>query len=230
MGEAAGCPGWLITPLLDEAYDFVLHIDHVLIAVADLEAAAREFEVTYGLASLEGGRHPGWGTANRIVPLGESYLELVTVVDAADAAGNDFGRRVAAADAEAGYPMLGWVVRTQELDQVARRLGLRIDPGSRVTPSGDVLQWRSAGLDQPDDEPSLPFFIEWSSGSAFPGHADIVHPAGSAAITRLELAADVGRLQEWLGPHDLPITIHSGTPSLQRLVITTASGETVFGV
>lgn len=206
-----------------------MHIDHVLIAVADLEGAAREFEGAYGLASLEGGRHPGWGTANRIVPLGESYLELVAVVDAAEAADNDFGRWVAAAGGQAGYPMLGWVARTQELDQVARRLGLRIDQGSRVTPTGDVLRWRSAGLDQPDD-PSLPFFIEWDSGSPFPGHADIAHPAGSASITSLDLTGSVNRLSDWLGPHDLPITIRAGAPSLQRLVVGTASGEIVVGV
>lgn len=208
---------------------YVLHIDHVLIAVADLEVAAREFEAAYGLASLEGGRHPGWGTANRIVPLGESYVELVAVVDAAEAAQNDFGRWVAAADTEAGYPILGWVVRTRDLDQVARRLGLRSDPGSRVSPTGDVLRWRSAGLDQPGDEPSLPFFIEWSAGSPFPGHAEIAHPAGSAAITRLDLTGNIGTLLEWLGPHELPITVHTGTPALQRLVITTASGEIVIG-
>jgi len=58
-----------------------LELDHVLLAVADLEAAGREIEAWYGLTSIEGGRHPGWGTANRIVPLGETYLELITVVD-----------------------------------------------------------------------------------------------------------------------------------------------------
>ena len=48
-----------------------LEIDHVLIAVADLAAAAQEIETRYGLASIEGGRHPDWGTADRIVPLGQ---------------------------------------------------------------------------------------------------------------------------------------------------------------
>ncbi len=42
----------------------------MLIGVADLAAAALELEAHCGLASVEGGRHPGWGTANRIVPLG----------------------------------------------------------------------------------------------------------------------------------------------------------------
>ncbi len=70
-----------------------MQLDHVLIAVGpDLVAAADEFEVCYGLASVEGGRHPGWGTANWIVPLGDSNLELVAVVDQVEAAESVFGR------------------------------------------------------------------------------------------------------------------------------------------
>lgn len=197
----------------------------MLIAVADLEGAAREFEARYGLASLDGGLHPGWGTANRIVPLGASYLELVAVVDAGEASGNDFGRWVAAADPGS---MLGWVVRTDELDRVARRLGLRIDPGSRITPAGQVLRWRSAGLEQPDTESSLPFFIEWSSESPFPGDAEIVHPAGRAVISRLEFTGSSMRLSESLGEHDLPIGIDEGRQSIRRLIISTASGDVVI--
>jgi hypothetical protein len=49
-----------------------LELDHVLIAVADLAEAARKIEARHGLASINGGRHPDWGTANRIVPLGET--------------------------------------------------------------------------------------------------------------------------------------------------------------
>jgi hypothetical protein len=54
-----------------------LELDHILIAVADLAAAGHEIEERHGLASIEGGRHPGWGTANRIVPLGDAYNVLV---------------------------------------------------------------------------------------------------------------------------------------------------------
>jgi hypothetical protein len=69
----------------------MMEVDHVLIAVDDLEAAAKEVEERYGLASVEGGRHQGFGTANRIVPLGETYLELVAVVDDEEAAASGFG-------------------------------------------------------------------------------------------------------------------------------------------
>jgi hypothetical protein len=62
-----------------------VEIDHVLIAVAGLSAAAQEMEKRDGLASVEGGRHTASGTANGIVPLGKTYLELVAVVDATEA-------------------------------------------------------------------------------------------------------------------------------------------------
>ncbi len=53
-----------------------VEFDHVLIAVPDLASAGQELEARHGLASVEGGRHPAWGTANRIVPLGDSYLAV----------------------------------------------------------------------------------------------------------------------------------------------------------
>jgi hypothetical protein len=71
-----------------------VELDHVLLAVTDLAAAGRELQARYGLASVEGGRHPDWGTANRIVPLGDSYLELIAVVDQAATADCLAGRCV----------------------------------------------------------------------------------------------------------------------------------------
>ena len=207
----------------------VLELDHVLIAVADLGIAAHEFEVRYGLASIEGGRHPGWGTANRVVPLDESYLELVAVVDAAEAAQSAFGRWVAGVHPEPGGRPFGWVVRTDDLDEVARRLGLTIDAGSRVAPNGQMLRWRSAGVEQPAAEPSLPFFIEWSPGTPLPGGTAVTHPAGSVALTRLELAGDPDRLAVWLDNHRLPIAVREGRPGVRKVVLTGTAGEIVVG-
>jgi hypothetical protein len=77
-----------------------VELDHVLVAVADRTVAASVMESRYGLTSLEGGRHPGWGTASRIVPLGGAYLELVTAVDRAQAAKSVFGSWVALGSSE----------------------------------------------------------------------------------------------------------------------------------
>ena len=72
-------------------YALSVELDHILIPVGDLSSAVAKFEARYGLASVDGGRHAGWGTANRIVPLGQTYLELVAVVDPKEAAHSAFG-------------------------------------------------------------------------------------------------------------------------------------------
>jgi Glyoxalase-like domain len=201
-----------------------LQLDHVLIAVSDLAAAAREIEARHGLASVEGGRHPGWGTANRIVPLGEAYLELVAVVDESEAAQSPFGRWVAAAQPNFAQP-LGWAVRTHELDDVARRLGLTVDVGSRTGRDGRLMRWRVAGVEQAAAEPSFPFFIEWASGTRLPGLASATHPAGTVEIAELRLEGDADRLTDWLGGERLPITVRPGAPALSGIVLTGAASE-----
>src|SRR4029078_12261149 len=99
-----------------------LRVDPVLYAVTDLDSGAARFEEDLGLDSIPGGPHPDWGTANRIVPLGPDYLELVCVVDRTKAEAWLFGRLVV----EAGDGLVGWSVGTDDLDRVARRLGLEI--------------------------------------------------------------------------------------------------------
>lgn len=199
----------------------------MLLAVEDLAAAGHEMEVRHGLASIEGGRHPAWGTANRIVPLGDSYLELVAVVDAAKAAGSVLGRWVAAAASASPRP-LGWAVRTTGLDDVARRLKLDVQAGSRTTPEGVQLRWRSVGIDQAAAEPALPFFIEWAPGTQLPGMSAIQHRSGSPRIAGLALDADLDRLAGWLGDHRLPILVRAGKPAITAIHIVSDEGEAVL--
>ena len=199
----------------------------MLIAVADLAAAGRDLEARHGLASIDGGRHPGWGTANRIVPLGDAYLELVAVVDEAEAAQSTFGRWVARA-VPAVATLLGWAVRTDELEEVARRLRLVAAAGSRAARDGQVLRWRLAGIEQVAAEPSHPFFIEWGEGTLLPGHRPEPHRAAGLHLAELQLAGDADRIAAWLGPHDLPITVRPGMPALTRVLLAGAAGEIVL--
>jgi len=205
-----------------------VELDHVLLALTDLTAAGRELQTRYGLASVEGGRHPDWGTANRIVPLQDSYLELIAVVDPAAEADSSFGRWVAGRASRPGRP-LGWAVRTSGLDTIARRLDLTVHRGARVAPSGEVLRWRSAGMDQAAAEPSLPFFIEWAAGVRLPGATAVTHPAAPVGISKLLLEGDPGRLAAWLGNHALPIVVRTGRPAVAAIVLATATGEIVLG-
>jgi hypothetical protein len=191
----------------------VLAIDHVILPVRDLALEAARLEARYGLASVEGGRHPAWGTANWIVPLGDAYLELVTVADLKTADRSAFGQWIASA--MAGRP-LGWAVRTDSIDAVGHRLGQPVVRGSRVDPRGAPITWRSVGLDIAVRESGLPFFIQWGDGVPFPGAAAVRHRDGPATLKLLSVAADQARLADWLGDHDLPIAVTgpSGTSAI----------------
>ena len=198
-------------------------VDHVLLAVADLAAAAEELETRHGLASVAGGRHAGWGTENRIVPLGDTYLELIAVADEAEAAASPLGRWVAAGHHGAVRP-LGWAVRAADLDAVAERLELEPRGGSRRTGEGGELRWRFAGVEQAMAEACFPFFIEWAEGTPFPesgGTSDL-------RIRELHLAGDADRLAAWLGPNDLPLVIEAGRPAVVAVVLDGTGGTVVI--
>ncbi len=205
-----------------------LELDHVLLATDDLDAAARDIEARHGLVSVEGGRHRGWGTANRIVPLGETYLELIAVVDREEAAGAAFGSWVAGATPGGAARPLGWVVRTGDIDAVARRLGLEVAAKSRNTADGRTLSWRVAGIEQAAAEPCLPFLVEWGRGTPFPGRAEPPGGAADARIARLQLSGDEDRLAAWLGEHGLPLFVRPGAPALESVVVESAAGELVI--
>jgi hypothetical protein len=201
-----------------------LQLDHVLIAVTDLTAAARRFELMYELVSIEGGRHPAWGTANRIIPLGGAFLELVAVVDASVASHSVFGQWVGGAATTAGH-LLGWAVRTDDIEAASRRLGLTPKSGSRVGNDGKSLRWRSAGVEQAATDPVLPFFIEWAPGSVLPGHGRR-HPRWS--ISQLMIRGDAERVMSWLGDESLPITVVVGASAIIGLLLDGPDGQIVI--
>jgi hypothetical protein len=193
-----------------------LALDHLVLGVADLDDAASTLLDDHGLVALPGGRHPRWGTANRIVPLGPVYLELVAVVNPAVAATSTFGSWVA--DMASGRCAWGWAVRTSDIAATAARLGLDVVPGSRVTPTGTELRWKLAGVPSAGADRTLPFFIEWADGTPLPGTAYADHPAGDVRVSALAVETDAAVLGRWLDCADLAVTVrpgHSGVVAVE---------------
>jgi hypothetical protein len=206
----------------------MLRLDHAGYAVRDLDEAAVRFRDQFNLDSVEGGRHVGLGTANRIVPLGSHYIELIGVVDRAEAEANAFGRSVIerAADGD------GWlliVASSGDIDAEATRLGLRVQAGTRARPDGSEIRWRMAGIDDPRREPWMPFFITWDiPDELYPGRQRAGHGVRAEGIAWVEVAGDEERLSEWLGGGDLPIRVTDGIPGIHRVAIETPDGELVI--
>ncbi len=60
-------------------------LDHIIIGVNDLEQTTITFSEMLGLMPSGGGTHPSGGTANRIIVIGNTYIELITVHNPAEA-------------------------------------------------------------------------------------------------------------------------------------------------
>jgi Glyoxalase-like domain len=153
----------------------LLGIDHLAIAVRDLDDAAHELDRSVGLAATGGGRHPALGTQNRLAWLGDTYLELVSIADRGIAEGSWLGVPTIAA-LERGGGLATWAIATDSIvADVAefRAIGSGYAnpmPGERERPDGTIVRWRLAigGRLGPAEPPFLiehdPFSAEWTEG------------------------------------------------------------------
>jgi glyoxalase-like protein len=205
-----------------------MEIDHALYAVRDFEAAARRLWSDHGLAAVPGGKHAGWGTANWIVPLGPNYLELIGIENEEEASRSFLGRHLQGVLPE-GERFIGWVVRPELFDEAVERAGLEASEGSRVRPDGQVLRWRSAGVELTMQDPSLPFFIEWLvPPELHPGRMPADHRVRPEGISWLEIQGDEDVLRSWLGDEEVPVRVVPGPPALLAVGIASAAGEIVL--
>ncbi len=179
----------------------VTGIDHLVIAVRDLDEAAAELESRVGLAFSGGGRHEGAGTANRIAFLADgAYLELIAVEDRESASGWPVGRATVQALDAHGPGLASYALLDDRLEATVPELqanGSSVGPiqqGSRRRPDGDLVEWWTAAPDHigPD---GVPFLIrhahtgaEWGP-EAVTARRAFVQPLGSPAVlVRLDLA------------------------------------------
>jgi Glyoxalase-like domain len=206
----------------------VVEFDHAIYAVRDFEAAADRFLNDFGLAAVPGGRHEGWGTANWIIPLGPSYIELIGVADPGEAAGSFLGRHLTAVLKE-GERFVGWVLRADRFDETVARLGLVPSEGSRTRPDGTTLRWRSADAELTMADPSRPFFIEWlMPADLHPGRMEAPHRVRPQGISRVEVRGDERTVRSWVAHEGLAVRVVPGPPALVAVRVGTAGGEVVI--
>jgi hypothetical protein len=136
-----------------------VQVDHIVMVVPELKEAAQHVLQLLGLEAIPGGRHDRAGTENLIVPMGSSYLELVTVTRREEAAGNPFGRFVQRALSRAVL-LAGW----------AAPLTGGPPPGvsqQRLTRNGAAVELY--GVDETEGRTHQPFLIRRPQDQRFPG-------------------------------------------------------------
>jgi glyoxalase-like protein len=148
-------------------------LDHILLGCSDLDHGIAFVEKHTGIRVVFGGVHPGRGTRNALLSLGEKhYLEIIALDPKQPDAPDHYGLQ------KLTEPRLvTWAAHPGDLTQFASRLSAASvafngpTPGSRKRPDGRLLQWKTLNL-KDDHSGLLPFFIEWS--------ADTTHPSVDA--------------------------------------------------
>jgi hypothetical protein len=183
-----------------------LVIDHVLVAVDDLDATCGWLWNEHGLATAEGGRHVDMGTANRILPLGAAYCELLVIDDDSDDLANPFFRdRLREVLGDGGPPRpFAYVLRGEQdgaFEEAAKALGQEPFEMRRERGDGSMLSWRLVGMYEALTTGSIPGLIEWQPGDN-PGRIPVEHKTPTTGITDLEIRCGAGKLPDWLEPND----------------------------
>jgi catechol 2,3-dioxygenase-like lactoylglutathione lyase family enzyme len=138
-------------------------IDHIIIGVNNLEQAAALFSQKLGLAVSGGGIHPSGGTANRIIVIGDTYLELIAVRTPAEAQQSMLDRLAI----REGY--LNFVLASNDIaadSQAMADRGVSIigpDPGSLRAADGRSRGWSRTNIERPDLVQQYPFVIQHDS-------------------------------------------------------------------
>ncbi len=146
-------------------------IDHLVLAVPDLDDGVRWFESLTGIAPEFGGAHIGRGTHNALVSLGDCYLEIIAPDPAQPPPEQS---RPFGVDAISEPTLVTFAIRCApdpngdvgSIDTlIAAALAGGWDPGpplsmSRETTEGDLLSWRLT-MPPSDFGGAVPFIIDW---------------------------------------------------------------------
>jgi hypothetical protein len=172
-------------------------VDHLVYATPDLDRGMREVEDLLGIRATAGGRHPGRGTRNALLALGDGvYLEIIAPDPDQPPPPSP---RWFGIDTLTSSRLTAWAARSGDVDGLhdrALRLGIAlgdVHAGSRRQPDGVELSWRFTDPGRVVADGIVPFFIDWGQSP---------HPSRSAAkgATLVELRAEHPRDRdiEWM--------------------------------
>jgi len=202
----------------------MLRLDHLAVSALTLAEGVTAVEAALGLTLGPGGQHPHMATHNRLLGLGDVYLEVIAADPAAPAPA---WPRWFDLDRFTGPPRLTtWIAACDDLDAA-----LAAAPGGSGVPvdlaRGD-LRWRMAvpGNGCLPFDGAYPALIQWQGP-----HPTARLPDAGARLQRLEIAhPEPDRLRAALaGFADPRVVIVPGTaPALQATVTTPHGARTLF--
>jgi len=155
-------------------------LDHLIVAVRDLEAASATYESLLGRAPSWRGSHPALGSANALFRLDNTYFELLAPIGEGGIASLLRARLDAAGDG-----LIGFALRTEDASACSAALRARglaasdpVDGEGHETRTAAVRRWRNVMIPRESSRGVLVFGIEHRSP---PDALPLVVPADEAA-------------------------------------------------
>lgn len=210
-----------------------MRLDHVSYAAShdQLIDVVQRFGSRIGSPFTDGGIHPRFGTRNFTLPLiNGHYLEVVCPLDHPAADASPFGR-VVSQRANEGGGWLTWVLSTDDISPLEKRLGREAVEGHRTRPDGTDLRWKQLGVLNTLEDLQIPFFIQWQTAN---------HPSkdgiATASISKIEIAGSSKLIEEWTGTNlnsalsEIEVvwvnpTVNDGNTGIVAVYLETSTGQ-----
>jgi hypothetical protein len=193
-----------------------LPFDHVILAIDTLSKGIELLGRATGVTATFGGAHPGRGTQNALLSLGNGrYIELMApnYDDTAATARSGAAARAQAFSTLAPLTPIGWAVHVSNAEQARARLVARglpvsdIQPGSRQRPDGKLLRWQTFDPWGDRERGVLPFAIEWAADSP---HPSLDAPGGCRLVDLQIVSPAADSLRQLFEKAEWPVTIRAG--------------------
>ncbi|GAB4064903.1 VOC family protein [Ancylobacter sonchi] len=141
-----------------------MKLDHFAWATPDLDAAVADIEALGGVRAAAGGAHPGKGTRNALLDIGNGAYLAIDGPDPQQPLVDNNGARLQALDHRV---LMLFAVQTDDLELATKVLaeeGLDTGKaiGARATPSGEHLEWEFIEVPAGHDlGAALPIIKKW---------------------------------------------------------------------
>jgi len=200
-------------------------IDHLVYATPNLATSVEQIERLLGVRAVTGGQHPGAGTRNSLIGLGnETYLEIIGPDP--DQPKPPRPRRFGIDELKAPR-LVTWAVKGADLGAIAenaRRHGVdlgQVQSGSRRRPNGVLLSWRLTVSPALTADGIIPFFIDWGKTP----HPAASLPNGCVLVALRAEHPDANRIQADLSALGLDLRVDAGSAPALIATIRTPHGD-----
>lgn len=205
-------------------------VDHIIISIDVLERGIDLLEEATGVRAVYGGAHPGRGTHNALLSLGNNqYIELLSrnPGDTSEAVRSSASQLMAHYGQFKTLTPTGWAMRVTDADAERARLvgkgfnASAVRPGSRAKPDGQMLTWKTFNPWGIGDE-MLPFAIEWGAGTQ---HPSVAAPPGCKLTDFAIVSSSPSVLAALFRKAEIPMKIKAGAKDHLELTLDCPRGR-----